>query len=60
MAPFLSARRAGVSGGRVQSTDVLAAIRRGLSARYNPQGKSPDPTADYILKYSDYGTMKDG
>ena len=50
----------GLSGGRVQNTDVLAAIRRSLNARYNPQGKSPDPTADYILKYSDDGKIKDG
>lgn len=50
----------GLSGGRVRNTDVLAAIRQGLSARYNPQAKSPDPSADYILKFSDAGTMKDG
>jgi arylsulfatase A-like enzyme len=50
----------GLSGGRVLNTDVLAAIRHGLSARYNPQSKSPDPSADYILKYNDAGRMRDG
>ncbi|HXM34443.1 MAG TPA: alkaline phosphatase family protein, partial [Pyrinomonadaceae bacterium] len=50
----------GLSGGRVQNTDVLAAIRAGVSGRYNPQGRSPDPTADYVLKYSDEGKTKDG
>lgn len=50
----------GLSGGRILSKDVLAAIRASISVRYNPQSKSPDPTADYILKYSDDGTMKDG
>ena len=50
----------GLSGGRVKSTDVLAAIRASVSARYNSQGKSPDPTADYIWKYDDEGKIKDG
>jgi predicted AlkP superfamily pyrophosphatase or phosphodiesterase len=36
--------------GRVKNADVLAKIRAGLSVRYNPQGKSPDPSADYIMK----------
>jgi predicted AlkP superfamily pyrophosphatase or phosphodiesterase len=50
----------GLSGGRLYSTDVLTTIRSSLSARYNPHGKSPDPTADYILKYTDEGRLKDG
>ena len=50
----------GLSGGRVPSSDALAAMRGAVRARYNPTGKSPDPTADYILKYSDGGTLKDG
>lgn len=42
----------GMGGGRINSTDVLAAIHAALSARYNPQNKSPDPTADYLMKDS--------
>ena len=30
---------------------ILNAIRAAISARYNRKRKSPDPTADYILKY---------
>lgn len=50
----------GLNGGRVKSSDVLAAIRAQVSARYNPQARSPDPTADYIWKYDDDGKLKDG
>ena len=42
----------GLGGARINSNDVLAAIHAAMSARYNPQGKSPDPTADYLLKDS--------
>jgi len=42
----------GLGGARINSNDVLAAIHAAISARYNPQGKSPDPTADYLLKDS--------
>jgi predicted AlkP superfamily pyrophosphatase or phosphodiesterase len=42
----------GLGGARINANDVLAAIRAGISARYNRQGKSPDPTADYLLKDS--------
>lgn len=45
----------GLGGARVKRTDVLAAIISAISARYNPQGKSPDPSADYILKYNYFG-----
>lgn len=50
----------GLSGGRVKASDVLAAMRAAISARYNPQQKTPDPTADYIFRYDDAGTMRDG
>jgi predicted AlkP superfamily pyrophosphatase or phosphodiesterase len=50
----------GLSGGRVNSPQTLARIRAAIAARYNPNGKTPDPTADYILKYDDNGTMRDG
>ena len=45
----------GLGGGRVKRADILAAINSAIRARYNPQGKSPDPTADYILKYPYFG-----
>jgi len=50
----------GLSGGRVSSTVALQKIRGAISARYNTGNKNPDPTADYIMKYDDFGTMKDG
>ena len=49
----------GLGGGRIKQADVMAAIRSAISARYNPQGKSPDPTADYLLKYNDAGAWRD-
>ena len=49
----------GLSGGRVKSSEVLAAIRAGVSAHFNRAGKSPDPTADYCLQYIDSGKMTD-
>src|SRR5690242_17856902 len=42
----------GMGGARINSNDVVAAIRAAITARYNPHGKSPDPTADYLLKDS--------
>jgi predicted AlkP superfamily pyrophosphatase or phosphodiesterase len=42
----------GMGGGRINGNDVLTAIRSAISARYNPHGKSPDPSADYLLKDS--------
>ena len=42
----------GLGGARINANDVLAAIHAGISAHYNPQGKAPDPTADYLLKDS--------
>jgi hypothetical protein len=38
----------------------LKRIQAAISAKYNPSGKSPDPTLDYIMKYDDAGKMKDG
>ena len=49
----------GLGGGRLKTTDILATIRSAISARYNPQGKSPDPSADYILKYNYWGVVTD-
>ncbi|HET9526980.1 MAG TPA: alkaline phosphatase family protein [Pyrinomonadaceae bacterium] len=50
----------GLGGARVKTTDLLAAIRSGIKARYNADGKSPDPTVDYIYKFDDSGLARDG
>jgi len=50
----------GLGGSRIKTTDLLAAIRGAISARYNPEKKSPDPTADYIYKFDDAGLTRDG
>jgi len=42
----------GLGGARINSADVVNAIRAAISARYNPHGKSPDPTSDYLVKDS--------
>jgi predicted AlkP superfamily pyrophosphatase or phosphodiesterase len=44
----------GLDGARLKTDDVLTAVRLAISARYNPKGTSPDPTADYIYTY-DFG-----
>lgn len=49
----------GLGGARLRTAEVLATVRTAISARYNPQGKSPDPTADYILKATDGRTAWD-
>lgn len=49
----------GLGGGRLKTPEILATIRTAISARYNPQGKSPDPSADYILKYNYWGVVTD-
>jgi len=49
----------GLGGARLKAGDVLAAIRSAISAHYNPQARSPDPTADYIYTYNDNGTLKE-
>lgn len=47
----------GLGGARLKTPDILATIHAALSARYNPQGKSPDPSADYIYKYNYWGAV---
>jgi len=49
----------GLGGGRIRATDLFGPVRAAISARYNPQGKSPDPSADYLVRYNDNGTMRD-
>lgn len=41
----------GLDGARLRADDILSTVRTGISANYNPKGVSPDPSADYILKY---------
>jgi predicted AlkP superfamily pyrophosphatase or phosphodiesterase len=48
----------GLGGSRLKSSDVLGAIASAISARYNPQNKTPDPTADYLYK-NERGTTAD-
>lgn len=47
----------GLGGGRLKTSDILATIHAAISAHYNPQGKSPDPSSDYILKYNYWGAV---
>ena len=47
----------GLDGARLRIADLLGTIRAAISARYNRQGKTPDPAADYLLK--DSGTMRE-
>ena len=43
----------GLGGARLNTAELFATVSKALSAKYNPQGKSPDPSADYLLKYSE-------
>ena len=43
----------GLGGARLKTADLFTAVSKALSAKYNPQGKSPDPSADYLLKYGE-------
>ena len=45
----------GLDGARLRNDDIIAAVRNGISARYNPKNSSPDPTADYIFSYDYFG-----
>ena len=49
----------GLGGARIQAPDLFGPIRAAISARYNPQSRSPDPSADYLLQYNDNGRMRD-
>ena len=49
-----------LDGGRINTTELVRKMRAAISAKYNPQGKMPDPTEDYIYKYQDEnGTWRD-
>jgi len=43
----------GLGGGRIPFATVMGKIQAAISARYNPQGKIPDPTADYLLRFNE-------
>lgn len=47
----------GLGGARLKTADLFTAVSKALSAKYNPQSKSPDPSADYLLK--EPGTMRE-
>ncbi len=49
----------GLGGSRLKREDLLATIGKAISAHYNPQGKSPDPSADYLLKDTVAGTTRE-
>ena len=49
----------GLAAGRVDYTEIQRRVRAAISARYNPQAKSPDPTADYLYRYDDAGKATD-
>ncbi|HEX5964309.1 MAG TPA: alkaline phosphatase family protein, partial [Pyrinomonadaceae bacterium] len=50
----------GLGGARIKTADLLNTIRAAITARYNRDKKSPDPTADYIYKFDDNGVARDG
>jgi predicted AlkP superfamily pyrophosphatase or phosphodiesterase len=49
----------GLGGARLKLVDLFATINKAISARYNPQSKSPDPSADYLLKYNEGAAMRE-
>ncbi|HEY0761218.1 MAG TPA: alkaline phosphatase family protein [Pyrinomonadaceae bacterium] len=49
----------GLGGGRIPFADVMGKIQAAISARYNPQKKSPDPTADYLLRFPEANTWRE-
>lgn len=49
----------GLGGGRLKFGDVMGKIQSAISARYNPQKKSPDPSADYLLRLNEGTTTRE-
>ena len=49
----------GLGGGRVPFASVMGKIQAAISARYNPQGKTPDPSADYLLRLNEGATTRE-
>ena len=50
----------GLDGARLNTDEILKTIRSAISARFNPKGTSPDPTADYIYTYNLGGQPQPG
>lgn len=48
----------GLGGRRIRHLEIMTKVSAAISRRYNPDQKSPDPTADY-MKYSDAGQTQD-
>lgn len=48
----------GLGGGRIPFATVMGTIQSAISARYNSQGKKPDPTADYLLMFQEGNTWR--
>ena len=42
----------GLGGGRIDNMDVLDAVKKAISAKFNPRKLSPDPTTSYFWSYS--------
>ncbi len=49
----------GLGGARVPFANVMGKIQAAISARYNPQGKTPDPSADYLLRVTEAGATRE-
>lgn len=49
----------GLAARRVDYTEIQRRVRTAISARYNPQAKTPDPTAGYLYRYDDGGKPTD-
>src|SRR5215213_700582 len=49
----------GLGGGRIPFASVMGKIQAAISARYNPHGKTHDPTADYLLRFQEAGAWRE-
>ena len=49
----------GLAARRVDYTEIQRRVRTAISARYSPQAKTPDPTADYLYRYDNGGKPTD-
>jgi arylsulfatase A-like enzyme len=49
----------GLGGGRIPFETVMGKIQAAISARYNPQRKTPDPSADYLLRFQEGTAWKE-
>ena len=49
----------GMGGGRIKAADLFAKIQTALTARYNAERKSPDPSVDYLLRFKEANTTRE-